>query len=59
LKGKQYDHFDDREIAFHKKVRDGYLKFLKKVPHVVIDANRPLEEVKRDFIAEIKRQLGM
>ena len=59
LKGKQYDHFDDREIAFHKKVRDGYLKFLAKVPHVVIDANRPLEEVKRDFIAEIKRQLGM
>ena len=59
LKGKQYDHFDDREIAFHRKLRDGYLKFFTKVPHVIIDANRPLEEVKRDFIAEIKRQLGM
>jgi dTMP kinase len=59
LKGKQYDHFDDREIVFHKKVRDGYLKFLTKVPHVVIDANRPFEEVKKDFIAEIKKVLSI
>ncbi|MGC9605427.1 MAG: dTMP kinase [Minisyncoccia bacterium] len=55
----KYDHFDDREIAFHEKVRAGYAKLMAKVPHAVIDANRPLEEVKRDFIAEVKRQLGM
>jgi dTMP kinase len=55
LQGKQYDHFDDREIEFHEKVRQGYLKFFAKVPHIVIDANRPLEEVKKDFIKEIKK----
>ncbi|MDQ2933273.1 MAG: dTMP kinase [bacterium] len=52
--GKGYDHFDDRAMEFHRRVRTGYLKFFSKVPHVVIDANRPLEEVKRDFIARIK-----
>jgi dTMP kinase len=59
LKGPQYDHFDDREIAFHKKVREGYLKFFSKVPHIVIDANRPFEEVKKDFIKEIKKALSI
>ena len=57
LHGKQYDHFDDREIAFHEKVREGYLAFFKKVPHVVIDANRPLEVVKKDFIATVQQAL--
>lgn len=57
LKGKDYDHFDNREIDFHKKVRQGYTKFFSKVPHIVIDANRPLEEVKRDFIAEIRKRI--
>jgi dTMP kinase len=57
LQGKQHDHFDDREIAFHQLVREGYLNFLKQVPHIVIDANRPLEEVKRDFIAEIRKRV--
>ncbi len=54
---QQYDHFDDREVEFHQKVRDGYMKFLKKVPHVVIDANRPLVEVTKDFIDEIKKRV--
>ena len=57
LQGKQYDHFDNREIKFHEKVRQGYLKFFAKVPHIVIDANRPLEEVKKDFIAEIRKRI--
>jgi dTMP kinase len=58
LHGAKYDHFDDREIAFHERVRNGYLKFFKKVPHVIIDANRPFEEVKKDFISLIKVKLG-
>ena len=57
LQGEQYDHFDDREIAFHEQVRAGYLKFFEKVPHVIIDANRPLAEVKTDFIAEISKRI--
>lgn len=57
LQGKQYDHFDDREIAFHQSVREGYLRFLQRVPHIVIDANRPLAEVTRDFVAEIRKRI--
>lgn len=49
LKGKQYDHFDDREIDFHKNVREGYLKFFEKVPHKIIDANQSFEKVEKDF----------
>lgn len=54
---QQYDHFDDREIDFHKRVRQGYLRFFTKIPHIVIDANRPLKEVKENFIKEIKKIL--
>lgn len=57
LQSKQYDHFDDREIAFHQSVRDGYKRFLAKVPHIIIDANRPLEEVKKDFITNIMERV--
>ena len=53
----KYDHFDNRKIIFHEKVRRGYLKFLKKVPHIVIDANRPFEEVKSDFLEEMRKLL--
>ncbi|MEI6304425.1 MAG: dTMP kinase [Candidatus Taylorbacteria bacterium] len=53
----KYDHFDNRKIIFHEKVRKGYLKFLKKVPHVTIDANRPFEEVKSDFLEEMRKLL--
>ena len=54
-----YDHFDDREIEFHKKVRAGYKKFLGKVSHIIIDANRPFEDVRKDFLALIKEKLGL
>ena len=53
-----YDHFDAREVDFHRKVRGGYKKFFKEVPSVTIDANRPFEEVKKDFLALIKERLG-
>ncbi|HTK33339.1 MAG TPA: dTMP kinase [Candidatus Paceibacterota bacterium] len=62
--GKQYDHFDDREVVFHQNVRKGYLKFFEKIkesgtPYIVVDANRPLETVKRDFLVQMKKQLGI
>jgi dTMP kinase len=62
--GKEYDHFDDREITFHENVRKGYLKFFeatkaKGTPYIIIDSNRPLETVKKDFIFQIKGRLGI
>jgi dTMP kinase len=57
LLNNQYDHFDDREVSFHEKVREGYLKFFEKVPHIVIDANRSLDEVKREFVEAIRMRI--
>lgn len=55
LKGQpQYDHFDDRELEFHERVRNSYLKFFQEIPYIRIDANRPLEEVKKDFVNTIR-----
>ena len=58
MEGKSYDHFDDRELDFHRKVQQGYREFFKKVPHVVIDANKPLAEVKKNFSEVIKKALA-
>ena len=55
-----YDHFDDREVAFHERVRNGYLNFFKSydIPHIIIDANRPLEEVKKDLLEQVSKRLA-
>ncbi|MDB5239053.1 MAG: dTMP kinase [Candidatus Parcubacteria bacterium] len=61
----KYDHFDDRHVEFHGRVREGYLKFFAKrkwiffpkIPHVIIDANRSLEEVKQEFMAVVQKEL--
>jgi dTMP kinase len=58
LSGKQYDHFDDREVEFHRKVRNGYISFFSKVPHIIINANRPLEEVKKEFLEKMVRLIS-
>lgn len=48
------NHFDDRKMDFHRRLRTGYDSFFKQVPHVIVDANRPLEEVKKDFLEAVK-----
>ncbi len=50
-------HFDERKLDFHKKVRAGFLKFFKKVPHKIIDANQSLRVVKTDFLKCVKMAL--
>jgi dTMP kinase len=49
------NHFDDREVKFHEKVKEGYVKFLSHVHHVTVDANRPLEEVKKSFVETLEK----
>lgn len=58
LPGAPYDHFDDREVAFHAKVREGYLAFFSKLPkgsYAIVDGNRPLAEVKKDVIRLVEQ----
>lgn len=56
-KGEGKNHLDDREISFHKRVRDGYHDFLKNVPHVIIDAGGSLESVKTEFARTLREVL--
>lgn len=50
-------HFDERKLDFHKRVRAGFLEFLKYVPRKIIDANQPIESVKTDFLKCVKMVL--
>ena len=54
---RKFDHFERRPRSFHENVRAGYLEFLKKVPHVIVDANRPLAEVQQEILAIIQKEL--
>lgn len=55
--GRRMDHFEKRGLDFHKKVREGYLEFLKFVPHEIIDANRSLETVQNEVLNIIRKVL--
>ncbi|TSC67101.1 MAG: dTMP kinase [Parcubacteria group bacterium Gr01-1014_73] len=50
-------HFDERKLEFHKRVCEGFLEFLKHVPHKTIDANQSLKTVKTDFLKCVKMVL--
>lgn len=44
------NHFDERKIDFHKRLRTGYKAFFDKVDHITIDANQSQEGMVKDFI---------
>lgn len=48
-KGLDQDHFDERDLAFHRRIQAGYREFLVSVPHKIIDANRSFDEVANEF----------
>lgn len=60
-KQKQTDailnHFDDRDVAFHTRMRDGISDFLTRVPHAIIDANPPFEVVTKSLVAKLAKHL--
>ncbi|MDB5259207.1 MAG: thymidylate kinase [Candidatus Taylorbacteria bacterium] len=45
------NHFDERKIDFHERIRAGYRDFLSRIdePHAIIDADKPLVEVSAEF----------
>ncbi len=55
--GRVTDHFEKRGLNFHNKVREGYLEFLKAVPHEIVDASGLREEVKEKVFALLRRYL--
>lgn len=53
----ELNHFDERDIAFHTRMREGLLNFFTQVPHSVIDANAPFDTVTRVLITELKKYI--
>lgn len=55
------DRFEAEDLAFHQRVRDGYLTQVRKNEKsgkwVVIDANRPLEVVEAEVWEQITKRL--
>ncbi len=51
IRNGEKDRIESESIAFHKKVRDGYLALAEMEPErfLVLDADKPLEEVIEDF----------
>ncbi|OGG55871.1 dTMP kinase [Candidatus Kaiserbacteria bacterium RIFCSPHIGHO2_02_FULL_55_20] len=44
------NRFDNEQLAFHERVREGYRKHVVEYPHFfIIDADKPLEEVWRNI----------
>ena len=48
--GKTVDHFEKMDMDFFIRAEKAYLDFLKRVPHKIVDANRPLAEVQKDIL---------
>lgn len=44
------NHFDEKELAFHQRVRDGYHEILPMVRHNIIDAGQIIEIVHREAL---------
>ena len=57
-KSKALTRFDKREVAYHKRVREGFKKFKPGANVYFIDADRSPEEVHKDVARVMKRILG-
>jgi len=58
--GTEKDRIESEGMAFHKRVRNGYLALAKKMPErfIVIDANRPVKKVHADIWKAVWNVLG-
>jgi dTMP kinase len=51
------NRFDEEDVAFHERVRGGYLKHLESIPHCVVNTDRPSAEVTADVVNIVKEFL--
>ena len=58
-KGSKKDRFEQEEIAFHRRVREGYLKLATAEPGrwLVVDASKPKGEITRIIWERVKQLL--
>ncbi len=60
LGGEEWNRLDQEALAFHQRVRAGYLELIDLEPQrwVVIDAARPVPEVQQDIQAVLRSKLS-
>jgi dTMP kinase len=51
------NRFDEEDLSFHDRVRNGYLKHLKNIPHHIVNADRTPEEVSAEVVNIVKECL--
>lgn len=51
------NHFDDRNMAFHERIREGFKEFFAKVNHKTIDSNCKLEDMTKEVENTIKQAI--
>ena len=54
----EINHFDQRQVDFHNRMRNGFVESFKKVPSIIVNANPSKEEVKRALVENIDRILN-
>jgi len=56
---QDFDRLDDEILSFHQKVRETYLNLSQENPKliIVINAAKPLEEVKKEVWQHVKKRL--
>ena len=52
------NHFEDRQIKFHNDLRKGFKEFIKHVPHKIINAEKPIDEVWNDFKTIVEEEIN-
>ena len=59
-RGKRRDRFEQEEIAFHHRVREGYLKLAADEPEcwLVIDATQSKEKIAQIIWQRVSQLLG-
>ncbi len=56
----QFDRFEGEEVAFHTRVREGFLTVARDQPERVtlINSERPLSEVSSEILGRVEKLLG-
>jgi len=59
-RARKQDRFEQEDIAFHQKVREGYLKLAEEEPQrwLVVDASQPKEKVAQVIWEKVSQLLG-
>ena len=51
--------FDDQNLDYHRRVRRGFLEYVKNKPHRIIDTSQPLEQVKTEVWQAVRDVLNL